>query len=84
MLFVAKYGRRNSQNVLGAGSALTARKLGVSREYGMVDTTIHLNIAVTETWDNAAIPIASTSGQITYKEISTPVFLGIENIHGNI
>ena len=84
MLFVAKYGRRNSQNVLGAGSALTARKLGVSREYGMVDTTIPLNIAVAETWDNAAIPIASTSGQITYKEISTPVFLGIENIHGNI
>lgn len=50
----------------------------------MVDTTIPLNIAVTETWNNAAIPLASSSGQITYKEISTPVFLGIENIHGNV
>lgn len=62
MLFTAKYGRRNSQNVLGAGSATTQRRLGVSREYGMVDTTIPLNIAVTETWNNAAIPLASSSG----------------------
>lgn len=84
MLFMAKYGRRNAQNVLGAGSSTIARRLGASREYGMVDTTIPLNIAVAETWNNAAIPIASVSGQITYKEISTPVFLGIENIHGNV
>jgi len=84
MLFVAKYGRRNSQNVLGAGSSTTARKLGVSSEYGMVDTTIPPNISLAETWANAAIPTASSTGQITYTNISTPVFLGIENIQGNV
>ena len=80
MLFMAKYGRRNSQNVLGAGDINSLRRLGESREYGMADTTIPPNIAVAETWHSAAIPITSVGGQITYKEIKTPVFLGIENI----
>lgn len=84
MLFTAKYGRRNSQNVIGAGTSTTGRRLGASRQYGMTDTTIPLNIAVAETWASAAIPTTSSSGQISYTEIGTPVFLGIENIQGNV
>lgn len=84
MLFMARYGRRNAQNVLGAGSNTNTRKLGVSRQYGMVDTTIPLNIAVAETWRNASIPVESAGGLITYTEINNPVFLGIENVHGNV
>ena len=50
----------------------------------MVDTTIPLNIAVAETWNNASIPVESAGGLITYTEINNPVFLGIENVHGNV
>lgn len=82
-LFVAKYGRRNSQNQLGAGSKSYARRLGKTREYGMTDTVIPDGISVTEVWENAAIPIIQGTNK-TFKNVEAPNFIGIENVHGNV
>ena len=82
-LFVARYGRRNSQNQLGAGTSTSARKLGATREYGMTDTVIPDGTSVTEVWANASIPIIQGSSK-TYVAVGSPNFLGIENIHGNV
>ena len=82
-LFIAKYGRRNSQNQLGAGSRSVTRKLGSTREYGMTDTVIPDGKSVTETWEQAAIPIIQGTNK-TFKTIESPNFIGIENIHGNV
>lgn len=78
-LFVAKYGRRNSQKQLGFGTA-SRRKLGNTREYGMTDTIVPNNIT-TNAYEGAAIPIGN-SGVI--KNVLSPTFLGIENVHGNV
>ena len=82
-LFVAKYGRRNSQNQLGAGSSTYGRSLGNTRKYGMTDTVIPDGISVTEVWANAAIPIIQGTNK-TFKNIESPNFIGIENVHGNV
>ena len=82
-LFIAKYGRRNSQNQLGAGSRSVTRKLGSTREYGMTDTVIPDGKSVTETWEWAAIPIIQGTNK-TFKTVESPNFIGIENIHGNV
>lgn len=82
-LFVAKYGRRNSQNQLGAGSSSYGRSLGNTRKYGMTDTVIPDGISVTEVWANAAIPIIQGTNK-TFKNIESPNFIGIENVHGNV
>lgn len=82
-LFVAKYGRRNSQNQLGAGISTTIGKLGKTREYGMTDTVIPDGTSVTEVWTNAAIPIIQGTNK-TFKNVESPNFIGIENVHGNV
>lgn len=82
-LFVAKYGRRNSQNQLGAGLATGSRRLGNTREYGMTDTVIPDGTSVTEVWANAAIPIIQGTNK-TFKNVDSPNFIGIENVHGNV
>lgn len=82
-LFIAKYGRRNSQNQLGAGTNTGARRLGNTREYGMTDTVIPDGMSVTDTYANAAIPIVQGNNK-TFKTVGSPNFLGIENIHGNV
>ncbi len=82
-LFVAKYGRRNSQNQLGAGTPSTSRKLGATREYGMIDTVIPDGTPVAEVWANAAIPIIQGNNK-SYVNVGSPNFLGIEDIHGNV
>ncbi len=82
-LFVARYGRRNSQNQLGAGSVTNARRLGSTREYGMTDTVIPDGTSVTEVWSNAAIPIIQGNNK-TFKNVGSSCFLGIENVHGNV
>lgn len=82
-LFIAKYGRRNSQNQLGAGSSSNARELGNTREYGMTDTVIPDGTSVTEVWANAAIPIIQGTNK-TFKNVESPNFIGIENVHGNV
>lgn len=82
-LFVAKYGRRNAQNQLGAGSSTNAGKLGATREYGMTDTVIPDGTSVTEIWANASIPVIQGSSK-TYIAVGSPSFLGVENVHGNV
>lgn len=81
-LFVAKYGRRNSQNQLGAGTDTSGRYLGVTRKYGMTDTVIPDGTSVTNTYIGAAIPVIQGSSK-SYINLSSPNFLGIENVHGN-
>lgn len=82
-LFVARYGRRNSQNQLGAGTTTTFRLLGASREYGMTDTVIPDGTAVTEVWSDAAVPVVQGNVK-NFIRIGSPVFLGIENVQGNV
>lgn len=85
-LFVAKYGRRNSQNQLGGGQPTNARILGNTREYGMTDTVVPNGTSGTfdfSAYQNAYIPIGQGSN-ITFKEVKSPNFLGIENVHGNV
>lgn len=84
MLFVAKYGRRNSQNQLGAGLNTVSRKLGVTRAYGMRDTVIPDGTTVTDTYFNAAIALTSDGGNTSYEYPGSPNFLGIEDIHGSV
>lgn len=74
-LFVAKYGRRSSQAQLGYGSNDYTRGQGRSRYYGMQDTVSKNLAADQKAW------IKEPNGN--YKDIGSPVFLGIENIHGN-
>lgn len=82
-LFIAKYGRRNSQNQLGAGTSISTRRLGATREYGMTDTVIPDGTSVTEVWTNAAIPIIQGNNR-AYISVGSPNFLGIEDVHGNV
>lgn len=84
MLFVAKYGRRNSQNQLGAGLNTVSRKLGITRAYGMRDTVIPDGTTVTDTYFNAAIALTSDGGNTSYEYPGSPNFLGIEDIHGSV
>lgn len=84
MLFVAKYGRRNSQNQLGAGLNTVSRKLGITRAYGMRDTVIPDGTTVTDIYFNAAIALTSDGGNTSYEYPGSPNFLGIEDIHGSI
>lgn len=77
-LFIAKYGRRNSQNQIGGG---TSSKIGVTRQYGMTDTVIPGGTVVTTSWLNAAMPIIQNNNK-TYVNVGAPVFLGIESVHG--
>lgn len=79
MMFVAKYGRRNSQNVLGMGSNTTARKLGVTAQYGITDT-----VCTSSQQQSAYIPVYSpTGGVVSNIKVDSPCFLGIENVQGN-
>lgn len=85
-LFIAKYGRRNSQNQLGGGANTTERLLGKTREYGMTDTVIPNGISGDYTsyaYMNAYIPIKS-GNNVIFKEVNNPNFLGIENVNGNV
>lgn len=84
MLFTAKYGRRNSQSVLGAGFSLNTRKLGVTREYGMTDTVVPSDVEISDAYTNAKFPIDNDNGVITYDACGSPNFLGIEDVHGNV
>lgn len=86
MLFMAKYGRRNSQLVIGGGSDTIGRDQGRSRLYGIIDTVVPPGTSQTTlgAWNNAAIPITSPTGQVTYKIIYNNSFLGIENVHGGV
>lgn len=85
-LFVAKYGRRNSQNQLGAGTSSSDRILGQTREYGMTDTVIPTGITVDSganaVYAGATIPIKQGSTTV-FKRVDSPSFTGIENVQGN-
>lgn len=79
MLFVAKYGRRNSQNVLGMGSNSTGRLQGVTAQYGMIDT-----ICTDSQQQTAYIPVYDPLGNITSNiQVYSPCFLGVENVQGS-
>lgn len=84
MLFTAKYGRRNSQNVLGAGTSTNARKLGVSREYGMLDTVVPAGTSISEVYSDAKFPVMQDNEALSYVACGSPCFLGIENVQGNV
>lgn len=86
ILFMAKYGRRSSQNQLGAGSASSDRYLGTTRAYGIQDTVLTADAefnSSTKTYPFAYVIDSYKQGVPQYKNISSPNFLGIENIHGN-
>lgn len=87
MLFMAKYGRRNSQNQLGGGVGSSTRRLGATRAYGMRDTVIPNGVSAPSgdaAYQNAAIALVSDGGTTTYEYPGSPNFLGIEDVHGNI
>lgn len=84
-LFVAKYGRRNSQHQLGAGQGSSNKKLGLTREYGMRDTCIPDGTVVGgPIWTDAAIKSINVDGSASFVNVRAACFLGIENIHGNV
>lgn len=87
MLFMARYGRRNSQNQLGGGTASGERRLGATRAYGMRDTVIPNGVPAPSgdiAYQNAAIALVSDGGATTYEYPGSPNFLGIEDVHGNV
>lgn len=87
MLFMARYGRRNSQNQLGGGTHTNARRLGTTRAYGMRDTVIPNGVTAPSgdvAYQNAAIALVSDGGATTYEYPGSPNFLGIEDVHGNV
>ena len=87
MLFMARYGRRNSQNQLGGGTHSNARRLGATRAYGMRDTVIPNGVSAPSddvAYQNAAIALVSDGGATTYEYPGSPNFLGIEDVHGNV
>lgn len=84
MLFMAKYGRRNSQYQLGSGMSSRTRKLGVTRAYGMKDTVIPSGLNLSGNYSSAAVEVYKVDGSPVYEYPGSPNFLGIENIHGNV
>lgn len=86
MLFVAKYGRRNSQNQLGAGTSSTTRRLGATRAYGVKDTCVPAGATLNNegVYANAAIAIENEGIVTSYEYPQSPNFIGIENVHGNV
>lgn len=87
ILFIAKYGRRNSQNVLGGGSHSVSRLLGTTRQYGMTDTMLPDYTSAPDSEGKvpyAYIPTKSSTGAMSYTNIGSNNFLGIENISGNV
>ena len=80
ILFMAKYGRRNSQYQLGSGLSSRSRKLGVTRAYGMRDTVIPKELGISGSYSSAAIEISPAN----YEYPGSPSFLGIEDVHGNV
>lgn len=86
LLFIAKYGRRNSQNVLGGGFHTVSRALGATREYGMADTMLPDYVTVNSdgTIPHAYMQTSGVSGTASYKDVGSNSFLGVENISGNV
>lgn len=83
-LFVAKYGRRNSQNQLGGGTYSTRRVLGSTRKYGMTDTVVPKNASSFSDSIYMNASIAQIEGDIeNWISVENNNFLGIENISGN-
>ena len=83
-LFVAKYGRRNSQNQLGGGRYSNRRPLGSTRKYGMADTVVPKNATSfsDSVYQNASIAIITDDIE-SWINVTSNSFLGIENISGN-
>jgi hypothetical protein len=79
MLFMAKYGRRNSQGQLGSGSD-SIRYIGNTRAYGIQDTCVPAGTSGTTNYSGAAI----LKDDGTYVYPNSPNFLGIEDVHGSV
>lgn len=80
LLFVARYGRRNSQHVLGGGSHTVARPLGATAKIGMRDTIV---IDTAPSLDSESkLPYAWSP--LDQSNIGSNNFLGVENVSGNV
>lgn len=84
ILFMAKYGRRNSQYQLGSGLSSRSRKLGVTSPYGIRDTVIPQELNISGNYSSAAIAITTEEGSTIYEYPGSPNFIGIEDVHGNV
>lgn len=83
ILFMAKYGRRNSQLQLGLGRSANDRLLGVTAKYGMQDSTLLPTSTVDNPGEEVEFYVESPEGKY-YESADSPSFLGLENIHGNV
>lgn len=80
-LFIAKYGRRNSQHQLGAGSPSWSL-LGRSRNYGMRDTVVAPTSSINSNY-NTYIYASYETPTNSWPNVYTNEFLGIENFTDN-
>lgn len=73
--------------MLGGGTSIKTRTLGATRQYGMTDTMLPDYTSAPDSEGQvsyAYIPTKSSTGTMSYINIGSNNFLGIENISGNV